>query len=643
MAFKELFTPLKIGVLEIKNRFVVPPMGTNFANPDGTVSEKLIEYLKARARGGWGLITLEIVAVDPRGKAVPNQLGIWDDGFIEGLSKLTSELHRYGATVVLQLHHAGRQTNKAVSGSQPVAPSPLSCPVCREVPRELSPEEIYELVEKFGRAAHRGREANFDAVELHGAHGYLIAQFMSSFSNRRVDEFGGYLFNRLRFPREIIKSIRLQAGADFPVIFRFSADEKMPDGHRLEESKTVARLIEEAGADALHVSMGTYGALQYTVAPSDVPPGYMLSYAEEVKRAVQLPVIAVGRISDPFMAADTVRNKRADLVAWGRQSLTDPETPNKVAAGRLEEIAPCIACNQGCIGNLFDPEKQKATCLVNPFCGRENEMKIIRASTSKKIAVVGGGPAGLMASWIAALRGHDVILYHNEKSPGGQWRIGSLAPAKQDITKAISYYQYMAEKYGVELNLNVEADEELIMSRNPDVVIIATGAKPYKPPIKGIDSPRILMATDVLEGHFQPGDKVLIIGGGLVGCETADFLAQQGYEVTLAEMLEEIASDIQDFVRFFLLKRLREYGVTVEKGIKVEEILDTTVKGVRGEEEIFLGEFDSIILATGATSIRQLQETLKERVPELYTIGDAFSPRKAINAIEEGAWAALKV
>lgn len=643
MSFKDLFTPVKIGGLEVKNRFVVPPMGTNYSNSDGTVSEDLIAYLKARARGGWGLIILEIAAVEPLGKAIPSQLGIWDDYFIEGLSKLTRELHKYGAAVAIQLHHAGRQTYSEVCGGQPVAPSPLSCPVCHEIPRELSTDEVYELVDKFGMAAHRARMADFDAVEVHGAHGYMVAQFMSSSSNKRVDEFGGSLYNRLKFPREIIKSIQLHAGADFPVIFRLSAEEKIPEGHQLNESRVVARIIEQAGANAFHVSTGTYGSMQYIVAPSDIPPGYLLYHAEEIKRAVNLPVLAVGRISDPFMAVDVVRNKRADLVSWGRQSLTDPQLPNKIAAGKLNEIAPCIACNQGCIGYLFDIEKQRATCLVNPFCGRENEMKITRASRLKKVIVVGGGPGGLMASWIAAARGHEVILYHNEASPGGQWKTGALPPAKQDITKAISYYTYMAEKYGVELNFKTEATKELVMNRKPDVVIVAVGAKPYKPQISGVDLPHVLMAVDVLQGSSQASDKVLIIGGGLVGCETADFLGQKGHQVSVIEMLSDVAHDVQDSVRFFLLQRLQDYGVIIENELKVEQIFENGVKGIRNEKEVILGGFDNIILATGASSNQYLYEELQDNVPEVYLIGDAVSPRKAIDAIEEGASVAIKI
>ena len=376
MDFKILFSPVKIGNMVVPNRFVVPPMGTNLANADGTVSEEAIDYWKARAEGGWGLLIVEVTAIDPLGKAIPYQPGLWDDSFIPGFKKLVDAVHRYGAKIAVQLHHAGRQTSSQIIGKQPVAPSPIPCLVSKEMPRELSTSEVYELVEKFGDAAIRAREAGFDAVEVHGAHGYLIAQFMSPHSNKRVDEFGGSFHNRIRFPVEVMRDIRRKVGGSYPIIFRISANEKVTGGRTVDESRAAARVIESAGADALHVSIGVYGSMQYIVPPADIPPGFILSDAEEIKKAVSVPIIGVGRINDPVLAMDAILSGKADLLAWGRQSLANPDTPNKISAGLIEEISPCIACNQGCIGYIFNPEKMKATCLVNQFCGREGKMKI---------------------------------------------------------------------------------------------------------------------------------------------------------------------------------------------------------------------------------------------------------------------------
>lgn len=643
MDFKILFTPVQIGHMVVPNRFVVPPMGTNLANPDGTVSEEFIDYWEARARGGWGLLIVEITAIDPLGKAIPYQPCLWDDKFIPGFKKLVDTVHRYGAKIAVQLHHAGRQTTPQIIGQQPVAPSPVPCLISKEMPRELSVSEVYELIEKFGDAAVRAREAGFDAVEVHGAHGYLVAQFMSQHSNKRVDEFGGSFHNRMRFPVEVIKNIRRKVGGSYPIIFRLSADEKVTGGRTVDESRAAARVIEAAGADALHVSVGVYGSMQYIVPPADVPPGFILSDAEEIKKAVSVPVIGVGRINDPVLAVDAILSGKADLVAWGRQSLADPEVPNKVSAGLIEDISPCIACNQGCIGYIFNPEKMKATCLVNPFCGRERRMKIEPAGRKKKVIIVGGGPGGLEAAWIAAARGHNVILFEKENVTGGQFRVGAIAPAKQDLAKAINFYTHMGKKYGVEYRLGVEANAEQILAENPDAVIIATGAAPNIPDIPGIDNPNIVTSTEVLLGIKVPGAKVLIVGGGMVGCETADLLGEHGHEVTIVDMLPEIATDVQDSVRYFLLKRLMERKIAIYTNTKVTEFIADGAKAEKDGKDMLFTGFDTIIIAVGAKPVNNLRYELEGKVPELYIIGDALEARKAIDAIEEGASVAIKL
>ncbi|HHX87330.1 MAG TPA: FAD-dependent oxidoreductase [Firmicutes bacterium] len=644
MHFKALFSPVRTGNLEISNRFVVPPMGTNHANGDGTVSERNIEYWKARAKGGWGLIIVEVTAIDPLGKAIPYQLGLWDDKFIEGFRRATEAVHKYGSKIAVQLHHAGRQTFSSVIGDQPVAPSPVSCPVCREVPRELTGEEIYGLIDKFGDAAVRAREAGFDMVEIHGAHGYLIAQFMSPNANKRVDEFGGSFYNRMRFPLEIIRNVRGKVGGGFPLSFRFSAEERVIGGRDLEESLAVSRLVEEAGVDVLNVSVGAYGSMEYIFATPELPPGHSLSLAAEVKTAVKIPVIAVGRFNEAVLAESAVQMGKADLIAWGRQSLADPELPNKVAAGNLEDITPCIACNQGCVGYMFDPDKLLVSCLVNPFCGREVEMKIEPAHRKKKVVVVGAGPGGLEVSWVAAARGHQVVLYEKEPAAGGQWRIGAIPPAKQTIATAINYYLRMCQKHGVKLNLGTEASVEKILAEKPDTVILATGGEADIPLLKGIDDhPRVVVAAEVLEGKAPVGHRVLIIGGGLVGCETADFLGEQGHEITIIEMLPEIARDVQDVVRFFLLNRLKKYGVQVETETRARECTENGIIAEKRGQELRLEGYDHIILATGIKPVRRLEDKLQGKVAELYIIGDASLPRKAIDAIEEGAFLAVKL
>ena len=646
--FPRLFSPIKLGSMELKNRFVIPPMATNLANKDGTVSQALIDYWVARAKGGWGLLIVEFTAIDPLGKVGLCHPCLWSDKYIDGLRKLTDAVHKYGGKIAVQLGHTGRQTTREIiAGAQPVSASPIPCPMDREMPRELPLEEIYELIEKFGDAAVRARDARFDAIEIHGAHGYLLAQFMSEYTNKRIDEFGGSLHNRMRFPIEVIHNVRRKIGRAFPLIFRISAEERVPGGRTLDESRVVARMIEEAGVDAIDVSVGVSGSSQYIIAPPAVPPGFLLSASQEIKKVVSLPVIAVGRIDHPLLAEDAIESGKADLIALGRPSFADPELPNKVATENLDEICPCIYCLQGCLRTFpfpFAPlPTVGVTCLTNPFCGREGEMKIEPAANSKKVVIVGGGPGGLEAAWVAAARGHQVTLYEKEKMLGGQFRVAVIPPFKQDIAKAIAYYIHMGKKHGVRFNLGIEATATQMLAEKPDAVVLATGGEPLIPSIKGIKGSRVVTALDIIQGKKQADAKVLIVGGGTVGCETADLLGEHLHQVTIVEMLPEIASDVPLSARYFLLQRLKEYGVQVETGAKVKEFLEDGVIAEKNGQQIHLVGFDTIALAMGVKSVNTLKKKLEGKIAELYIIGDAVTPRKAIDAIEEGARVALKL
>lgn len=642
MKYEKLFSPFKIGNVELKNRLVVPAMGTNLCHSDNTISEQLIDYWSARARGGWGLLTVEVTAIDPLGLALNQVPALYDDKFKEGFQKLADEVHKHGAKLCVQLHHAGRQVSSEVIGDRPVAPSPIKCPFVQETPKELTVAEIYDLIEKFGDAALRAKESGVDCVEVHGAHGYLVAQFMSSYSNKRIDEFGGTFENRMRFPVEIIKNIKRKTGNDYPVLFRFSADERVVDGRKIDESRMVARIIEEAGADAIHVSAGAYGSMQYVIPPTSVEPGFIINDAEEIKKSVQVPVITVGRITNPLLAEDALQSGKADLIAMGRQSLADPEFPNKVLLGNEDEIAPCIGCLQGCIGYLFRHDKMRISCLINPFCGKEGEMIVSQAENQKKVVIVGGGPGGLEAAWISAKRGHEVVLFEKENKLGGSFRIGALSPTKQEMLNAITYFKRMGDKYGVSFKMNTEATEENILNEKPDVVILATGAEPNIPNIPGTEQSNVFNANEVLNGEKDPTGKVLIIGGGMVGCETADFLGEYGCDITIAEMLPEIAQDVEASIKYFLLRRLNQYQVEISTDTTVKEIKEDSVLIKKGEKEKKLTGFDSIIIATGYRSCNHLESKLKDKV-DIHVIGDAIEARQAIDAIYEGANVAIEL
>lgn len=634
--FAHLASPIDIGSMRVKNRFTVPPMCTNYGGLKGEITDRLIRYYAARAKGGYGLIMIEITAVDPLGRATPHEAGIWSDDFIPGWKELVAQCHKYGAKVVLQLHHAGRQTYAALIGQAPWAPSVLPCPTCQDMPHEMTAAECRDMAEKFLAGAARARVAGFDGVEVHGAHGYLLAQFMSPHSNRRMDEYGGPLQGRMKLPLDIIRGIRRDQGDGYPVVFRMSVDEKMPDGRTVEESKVIARMVEQAGADAVSLSVCTYGSFPWMFVPNSVPAGFNTRNTLEVKRSVRIPVIAVGRLHDPYMAEDVVASGMADLIAVGRGSLADPELPAKALAGEVDDIAPCIACLQGCAGYLLNPQKDGISCMVNPFCGKE-ALQEKKAGDKKRVAVVGGGPAGLFAAWEAARRGHSVTLYEKREVFGGQFRLAGMPPAKQPVMSALRYFLRMGRKLGVEFVTDHEATAESILARKPDVVILATGGAPLRPSLPGADNPRLMDAVDVLDGKAVPGLKVLVVGGGMVGAETADYLAQYHRRVSLVEMRDGIALDEEMGPRAYLLERLQAAGTRFFTGCRVLEFLDGGVRCEKDGETLTLDGFDTVILALGSRPHNPLQAALEGLGPEVHVVGDARMAGNAMDALEQTA------
>ena len=634
-----IFSPIRIGTVEIPNRLVVPAMVMNYCNIDGTATERYIAYHEARARGGWGLIITEDYAVDPKGKGFPNIPGLWNDSQIEGHAELTRRIHDIGGIIFAQIYHAGRQTGARVIGSQPVAPSPIPCPSIREMPHELTAVEIKEIVEKFGDCALRAKRAGFDGIEVHGGHGYLIAQFMSSYSNKRIDEYGGALMNRLRFPLEILANIRLKVGSDFPVMFRISGDELVPGGRTIEETKAIAMVLEEAGIDAIHVSAGTYGSAYAIAPPAAVGHGWITGYAQEVRKVVDIPDVTVGRITDPLLAEAIIAGGKADLVAMGRASLADPDLPNKAAAGRCEEINFCIGCMQGCMGmiSLYQP----ATCLVNPTLGREDEMRILPTKTKKRVFIAGAGPAGMEAAMVAAKRGHEVRLFEKSGRLGGQYYLAAFPPAKGEIAAFIVWLKKQLADTGVSIHLGTELTEEIVSRERPDVVVIATGSTPA--PLNVPGKGHAVTAHDVLEGKAAVGRRVAIIGGGMIGAETANHLAHHGKRVTIVEMLPAVARDEQDHVRLFLLKELAEKGVTIYVHASVIEVSDDGLVIERGGRRETIGPFDTVVTAVGLQPRNELQSKLEGKVDRLLTIGDAAGVRKALEAVAEGYRAGLEI
>lgn len=640
MNFSHVLSPLSIGKLTLKNRFVVPPMGS-FLAEDGHVSQRQIAYYSARAQGGFGLIIVEYTSVDPEGLAGAEQIRLWDDSYIPGHRRLTDEIHKTDALIFCQLQHAGRETMSAITGKQTVGASALTSPTFREMPRELSTEEVYRVIDKFVQAAVRAQKAGYDGIELHGAHQYLIAQFMSAFSNKRFDEFGGSFRNRMNFPVKIIQGIKEQCGQDFPVSIRISAKEIVSGGRELEESRLAAKLLEEAGADIISVSMGGFGAKQHNIPPQAVQVGFNAANAAYIKKELNVPVMVAGRINNPYIAEDIIKSGSADLVGLGRTSLADPEFPVKTLEGRIDEIIPCVACLQRCVSPAggamigMDEWDNGVSCTYNPFTGKEGLLKIESAEQPKRIAIVGAGPAGLESAWVAAKRGHDVTVFEKKEKPGGQIVPGSVPPYKQELIKAVQAYHTLGLKYGVNYQFGVEATPELVTDF--DEVVLATGGISLRPNFTGIDEADVIDAVDALEGKAPVGQNVLIVGGGLVGAELADLLGEHNHDVTVLEMKADIATDNNMEVKFMLMDRLSKHGVNIITSAEVKSLAQNRVTYEKHDEEVTLEGFDSIILAVGMQSFNPLEETLKETGKPIHVIGDAKKTQMITEAVYDGA------
>jgi len=624
-----LFKPIKIGKMDLKNRIVMPSIGCFFTG------EQLKDFYIERAKGGVGLIVIGPTAIDENN---PSYINIYSDEFIPQLKDLAESIKAAGSKVGLQLWHPGRYST--FPGDHVVSASDIPAPIfTRQKPRDLTISEIEHIEDEFADGALRTKKAGFDCVEFTAATGYLISQFLSSATNKRTDKYGGSLENRARFLLNIVAKTRERVGEDFPILCRISGNEFVEGGNTLEDQKSIAVMLEKAGVDALNVNVGWHES------PIDqmsmmVPRGGFVYLAAGIKEAVNIPVIASHRINDPVLADNIIKEGKADMVAMARPLMADPELPKKAEEGRFNEIRNCIACNS-CFDQVF--EGSPITCLVNPAVGREREFRIIPTSNPKKVVIVGGGPGGMEAARVAHLRGHNVSLYEKNGRLGGQINLIAACPEMEEFASVPRYYNNQIKD--VDVNFGIEVKPDFLVDQRPDAVIVATGALPIIPNIPGVKNKNVSTAFDLLKGKEINGNKVIVVGGGGVGCDVALFLKDKGKDVIIVEMLDKIGSDIGRTTKWVVKNKLKEKNIETVTKARVTAIEDDGVVAEQDGKTINI-KGDTVVLAVGTASNKELYNALsgmRDKLGDLYLVGDALEPRKALDAIREGAEIAYKL
>ncbi|MDZ7698303.1 MAG: FAD-dependent oxidoreductase [Deltaproteobacteria bacterium] len=660
MEFPHLFSPIKINNMELKNRIVMTAMHLGYT-PQGEVTDRLIDFYALRAEGGVGLIMVGGCPIDEHGGMV-GMIGLNDDRYIPGLQRLTRAIKDRGARIAAQLYQAGRYTHSSmIGGEKPISASAVRSKLTGETPRALDMEEIPGVQKRFAEAALRAKTAGFDAVEILGSAGYLISQFLSPVTNRRDDAYGGSLENRMRFGLEVIEKTRAAVGLDYPVILRIAGNEFMEGGNTNAEARVFAKAAEGAGIDLFNVTGGWHETRVPQLTMS-VPRGAYVYLAQGIKAAVNVPVLVSNRINDPAAGEAIVRNGQADMVTMARGLLADPDLPKKALNGNAKLIYHCVACNQGCFDRIF--RGKPATCLVNPRAGVEADTRVKPADEAKKVLVIGGGPAGMKVACVAAQRGHRVALMEKTERLGGQLLLNQMIPGREELLTAIKDLEHNLEDLGVDIQRQVTADVKRVKAVGPDVVVIATGARPVAPRIPGIDGPHVFQAWDVLAGHAGVGHRVAILGGNAVGLETALYLASVGTltpealhflmvnraeslntltdllnkgikSVTVVEMTKKAGADVGLTTKWTIMGELKRLGVKI---MTETEAVGITPEGleIRNKNGDTLIEADTVVLAAGSHPVNGLREEIEAIVPQVHVIGDAKDPRNALSAIREG-------
>ena len=632
-ALKHLFSPVAIGSLKAKNRILMSAMSINFGvDENGFVTDQLTRYFVARAKGGAGMMLVGGGGVHPNGVELPGLPALWDDACIPALKKMVAAIAPYDCRFGIQIMHGGRQSYH----DHKVAPSAIPAPaLAKGTPREMTPDEILATIASYGDAARRCRDAGFEFVEVHGAHGYLINQFLAPNSNHRTDAWGGNFDNRIRFMLAVLRDIRDKCGADFPVGIRMNGEDYIEGGWGLEEALKLAPILEKEGATYLHVSAGVYGSRQLTIPSMYVNHGCFIHLAEAVKKVVAIPVIGVGRVKHAELGDRFIREGKCDVMAMGRALIADPELPNKASADALSTVRPCIGCCLGCIHAVFQLEP--GGCVVNPEVGREYLLGADDpVDQPKTVLVIGAGPAGMGAARMAAIRGHRVVLCEESVHVGGLLRLAAVPPGRGEVGDIIAWLNREMGRHGVEVRLNTPLTDALLDAVAPEAIILATGSMPEMPIIKGLfkTDMDLCTVTEILDGKVA-GDRVVIIGGGQAGLLAADFLAEKGKDVVVLNRKRHFAEEMSANDRFYLRERLKRETVKLFKGVTINRVFEDTVEFTTSGETVVLDGFDTVVVAESMASVREASRLLKKRGVPVHIVGDAKTPRNLMLGLAE--------